>query len=71
MKFHNFRRDIEKKNVKAVKDSGDEKEEIIAPKAVRHIILIRHGQYNLAGVGDKERFLTDLGIFLDLCFTDF
>jgi len=27
----------------------------------RHIILIRHGQYNLNGNGDKEKYLTELG----------
>ncbi|XP_039290940.1 serine/threonine-protein phosphatase Pgam5, mitochondrial-like [Nilaparvata lugens] len=30
-------------------------------KAVRHLILIRHGQYNLSGKVDKERVLTELG----------
>lgn len=30
-------------------------------KAVRNLILIRHGQYNLSGKGDKERVLTPLG----------
>lgn len=30
-------------------------------KASRHIILIRHGQYNLAGLTDVERKLTTLG----------
>ncbi|XP_013184215.2 serine/threonine-protein phosphatase Pgam5, mitochondrial isoform X2 [Amyelois transitella] len=30
-------------------------------KAVRHIFLIRHGQYNLEGATDKERILTELG----------
>ena len=30
-------------------------------KAIRHIILIRHGQYNLDGATDKERVLTKLG----------
>ncbi|XP_053617261.1 serine/threonine-protein phosphatase Pgam5, mitochondrial isoform X2 [Plodia interpunctella] len=30
-------------------------------KAVRHLFLIRHGQYNLDGVTDKERTLTELG----------
>jgi serine/threonine-protein phosphatase PGAM5 len=30
-------------------------------KALRHIILIRHGQYNLKGLQDKDRYLTDLG----------
>lgn len=31
------------------------------PTATRHIILVRHGQYNLSGVSDKERILTALG----------
>lgn len=31
------------------------------PKATRNILLIRHSQYNLSGVTDKERFLTPLG----------
>ncbi|XP_039751861.1 serine/threonine-protein phosphatase Pgam5, mitochondrial-like isoform X2 [Pararge aegeria] len=30
-------------------------------KAVRHLILIRHGQYHLDGATDKQRILTDLG----------
>ncbi|MEQ2199834.1 hypothetical protein XENOCAPTIV_013577, partial [Xenoophorus captivus] len=32
------------------------------PKATRHILLIRHSQYNLSGNGDTERFLTPLGL---------
>lgn len=31
------------------------------PTATRHLLLIRHGQYNLAGNGDAERYLTPLG----------
>ncbi|XP_030767037.1 serine/threonine-protein phosphatase Pgam5, mitochondrial-like isoform X2 [Sitophilus oryzae] len=31
------------------------------PKACRNLILIRHGQYNLKGLSDKERYLTVLG----------
>ncbi|CAG9858518.1 unnamed protein product [Phyllotreta striolata] len=31
------------------------------PRAFRHIILIRHGQYNLSGGCDSERILTKLG----------
>lgn len=31
------------------------------PTATRHLILIRHGQYNLAGATDPERILTELG----------
>ncbi|KAG5894720.1 hypothetical protein JTB14_006140 [Gonioctena quinquepunctata] len=39
----------------------NEEREKLKPKAVRHIILIRHGQYNLNGQCDEERFLTELG----------
>lgn len=28
---------------------------------MRHLFLIRHGQYNLEGATDKERVLTELG----------
>lgn len=40
-------------------------------KAVRHIILIRHGQYHMTGSTDFQRGLTDLGEFkcVDLYFT--
>ena len=31
------------------------------PKATRHILLVRHGQYNLKGKIDSEKYLTDLG----------
>lgn len=31
------------------------------PKATRHLILVRHGQYNLQGQTDSERVLTELG----------
>lgn len=31
------------------------------PKATRNILLIRHSQYNLSGLCDKERILTPLG----------
>ncbi|XP_037634477.1 serine/threonine-protein phosphatase PGAM5, mitochondrial isoform X2 [Sebastes umbrosus] len=31
------------------------------PKATRNILLIRHSQYNLSGISDKERILTPLG----------
>lgn len=30
-------------------------------KAVRHLIMIRHGQYNMNGTTDPERILTELG----------
>lgn len=31
------------------------------PKAVRHLILVRHGQYNVDGETDAQCFLTDVG----------
>ena len=31
------------------------------PRASRHLILVRHGQYNLDGETDTQRYLTDLG----------
>lgn len=36
------------------------------PTAKRHIFLIRHGQYNLEGRKDPERFLTALGKYKSL-----
>lgn len=39
----------------------NERLEAVKPTAVRHLILIRHGQYNLDGVTDSDRFLTELG----------
>ena len=32
------------------------------PTATRHLILVRHGQYNLEGKDDSERILTQMGI---------
>lgn len=40
---------------------NNEKLEAIRPTAVRHLFLIRHGQYNLDGATDVDRFLTELG----------
>lgn len=34
----------------------------MTPNAVRHLFLIRHGQYNLDGLTDKERSLTETGV---------
>lgn len=31
------------------------------PTARRHMILIRHGQYNMTGINDGERYLTETG----------
>jgi len=33
------------------------------PTASRHLLLIRHGQYNEDGKLDEERTLTPLGVF--------
>ena len=41
--------------------SYNEKLEKVRAKATRHLILVRHGQYNLSGKTDNERFLTELG----------
>ncbi|KAG5680871.1 hypothetical protein PVAND_010352 [Polypedilum vanderplanki] len=41
--------------------SYSEKLEKYRSRAVRHILLIRHGQYFLNGTTDKERVLTQLG----------
>lgn len=32
----------------------------VRPTATRHLLLIRHGQYNLKGITDDERTLTQL-----------
>lgn len=45
----------------------NEKLEKAKSKAVRHLFLIRHGQYNVEGVTDKERILTELGNIFKLC----
>ena len=42
-------------------DKLDPKEEHKKPKATRYIVLIRHGQYNLKGEVDDERYLTEKG----------
>ncbi|XP_050410406.1 serine/threonine-protein phosphatase PGAM5, mitochondrial-like [Patella vulgata] len=52
--------------VKPVKDENnndvnDEDVKKQTPTATRHIILIRHGQYNLHAKTQKEKYLTDLG----------
>lgn len=39
----------------------NERLEAVKPSAVRHLILIRHGQYNLDGATDVDRFLTEMG----------
>ncbi|XP_026472460.1 serine/threonine-protein phosphatase Pgam5, mitochondrial-like isoform X2 [Ctenocephalides felis] len=44
-------------------DENKYNEELVLakPTAVRHLFLIRHGQYNLKGKSDSERRLTELG----------
>lgn len=42
-------------------DKYNEKLEAAKSKAVRHLILIRHGQYNLDGITDDQRYLTEIG----------
>lgn len=43
---------------------NDEKSEKLSkqvrPTATRHLLLIRHGQYNLGGASDEEKTLTQL-----------
>lgn len=46
----------------------NEKFEAHKAKATRHLILIRHGQYNLNGISDTERVLTELGTFFNFIF---
>ncbi|KAK0162434.1 hypothetical protein PV327_006210 [Microctonus hyperodae] len=51
MKIHNESDENKYNEMQAAKKS----------KAVRHLLLIRHGQYNLSGETDSDRILTDLG----------
>lgn len=56
------------RNTKEIANEKDEnlineERESLRPKACRHLILIRHGQYNLQGGRDSERILTKLGDF--------
>lgn len=47
-----------------VKHKNEQKEKLEkrhANSQLRHIFLIRHGQYNLNGLSDKDRKLTELG----------
>ncbi|XP_042276919.1 serine/threonine-protein phosphatase PGAM5, mitochondrial isoform X2 [Thunnus albacares] len=49
-----------KKKESATEDPSSEQDNG-KPKATRNILLIRHSQYNLSGISDKERILTPLG----------
>ena len=46
-------------------DDYNEKLKKVTPTATRHLILIRHGQYEMKPSEDKNRVLTALGKFLD------
>lgn len=71
MKLHLHRREpysLLKPPKRSKSDGGDTSEEGIMEKmekkkakAIRHIILIRHGQYNMKGEDDPERYLTHIG----------
>ncbi|XP_076646916.1 serine/threonine-protein phosphatase Pgam5, mitochondrial [Halictus rubicundus] len=65
---HNWDRRDPKSLVKPIKINSESDENtynkelsLKKAKANRHIILIRHGQYNLSGKTDLERKLTELG----------
>lgn len=49
-------------------DSKDQTAKLtgVKPTATRHLILIRHGQYNTDGITDDERILTALGRYFIL-----
>lgn len=49
------------KKKESVTEDPSSEQENGKPKATRNILLIRHSQYNLSGISDKERFLTPLG----------
>ena len=51
----------EGKNGAGSKDEYNEKLKKATPKATRHLILIRHGQYEMDPESDKNRVLTALG----------
>lgn len=51
----------ENENKYDVDNKYSEKYEAQKAKAVRHIILIRHGQYHTEGEIDSKRMLTELG----------
>ncbi|XP_076179252.1 serine/threonine-protein phosphatase Pgam5, mitochondrial isoform X1 [Ptiloglossa arizonensis] len=65
---HNWDRRDPKSLVKPMKIKNESNENIYntelsttKAKAVRHILLIRHGQYNIGGKTDSDRTLTKLG----------
>ena len=56
--------------VKPLKDNATDEEKAAyeeklkanTSKATRILVLVRHGQYNLKGANDEEKYLTELGI---------
>ncbi|XP_075983500.1 serine/threonine-protein phosphatase Pgam5, mitochondrial-like isoform X2 [Anticarsia gemmatalis] len=50
-----------KRDTEADDNKINEKLEAAKSRAIRHLILIRHGQYHVDKPSDKERILTDLG----------
>lgn len=56
VKPHNLKHDANN-NVNDI----EERFEKVRATASRHLIFIRHGQYNLDGATDSERYLTQLG----------
>ena len=51
-----------KSNLKSSKDTSYVNRNLKrSKKAVHHIILVRHGQYNIQGNTDNEKSLTNLG----------
>ena len=62
-----FRRDpkslVKPKKEEESNDEYNEKLKKVTPTVSRHLILIRHGQYEMKPDSDKNRVLTALGIF--------
>lgn len=52
---------LEEKGIKETDEKYEEELAKLKPKAVRHLFLVRHGQYNTDGHTDEERYLTALG----------
>jgi hypothetical protein len=51
-------------NKPELQDKYEKKIENQKSSATRHIFLIRHGQYNVSGETDREKKLTELGMYL-------
>lgn len=62
-----FRRSPEESARPRKNDENNNVLDIPKPTVNRHIILIRHGQYRTEGKTDKERVLTELGLWY-FCF---